>query len=95
MGLTRNEAQMVQQPLPPRPSDPHDKNIEDDSLLRPFTTPPERDRIQAFLADEEASGDLTPETAQEVAAGNTTRITMLPMAIVVIVVVALLVWWLM
>lgn len=38
---------MVQQPIPPTQIDPHDDDVEDDSLLRPVTAPPERDRIQA------------------------------------------------
>lgn len=86
---------MVQQPIPPRPSDPNDDNVEDDSLLRPITTPPERDRAQAAFGDQRPGDDLPPEVAQDINARNGSGMAILPIAIVAIIVIALLWWWLM
>lgn len=87
---------MVQQPIPPTPVDPHDDNVEDDSLLRPITAPPERDRAQAKYGDAEPGDDLQPEVSQTMATGDASGsgLPIMPLAIVAIIVVALLLWWL-
>lgn len=81
---------MVQPPIPPTPIDPDDDNVEDDSLLRPITTPPERDREQAKYGDEtpsEMGQTVTPEPT-----GG--AVPMVPLIIVAVVIIALLLFWL-
>lgn len=81
-------------PIPPTPIDPHDDDVTDDSLNRPITAPPERDRVQARLGDQEPTDDLPPRVADEVAAKATAGLPMLPLLLVAIVVIIFLVWWL-
>lgn len=84
---------MVQRPLPPEPSDPHDENVEDDSLLRSITTPPSRDRRQTEYGDGEIDDDLR-EVDRAMDASGAKATLMVPLAIVAVVVIALLVFWL-
>ena len=87
---------MVQQPIPPRSSDPHDENVADDSLLRPISTPPSRDRAQARYADREPNDDMTPEVSQTMTShGVRGAMPILPVAIVAIIVIVMLLFWLM
>lgn len=86
---------MAQQPLPPRTSDPHDANVADDSLLRPLSTPPSRDRAQARYADTDPDDDLTPEVSQTMTShGVRGAMPIMPVAIVAIIVIVLLLIWL-
>lgn len=84
---------MVQQPIPPTPVDPHDDNVEDDSLLRPITAPPERDRAQATYGDSEIEKNMR-EVDQAMDDSGARATLMVPLAIVAIVVIALLLFWL-
>lgn len=81
---------MVQPPIPPTPVDPHDENVEDDSLLRPITAPPERDREQAQYGDESPS-EMGHTMAPETSGG---AVPMVPLIIVAVVIIALLLFWL-
>lgn len=84
---------MVQQPIPPTPVDPHDDNVEDDSLLRPITTPPSRDRAQAKHGDAEINEDFR-EVDQAMDASGARATLIMPLVIVAVVVIALLLFWL-
>lgn len=81
---------MVQPPIPPTPIDPHDDNVEDDSLLRPITAPPERDREQAQYGDELQS-EMRQSMPAETSRGS---LPMVPLVIVAVVIIALLLFWL-
>lgn len=81
-------------PIPPTPVDPHDDDVTDDSLRRPVTAPPERDRVQARLGDQEPTDDLPPEVAADVAAKSSAGLPIVPLLIVAVIVIVLLVWWL-
>lgn len=83
---------MVQPPIPPTPVNPHDENVEDDSLLRPITTPPSRDRHQAEYGDEEINDDFR-EVDQAMDASGARATLLVPLVIVAIVVIALLLFW--
>lgn len=86
----------MQQPLSPRSSDPHDENVADDSLYRPISTPPSRDRIQASYADTDPYDDLTPEVSQKMTRGGAMGgMPIVPVAVAAILIIALLVFWLM
>lgn len=87
---------MVQPPIPPTSVNPHDDDVEDDSLLRPITTPPERDRAQARYGDAEPGDDVQPEVAQtmDARAASGSGLPIVPLAIVAIIVIALLLLWL-
>lgn len=81
-------------PTPPTPVNPNDGDVTDDSLLRPITAPPDRDRARAQVADAEVRDDVTPLTANE-AASTGAGLPIVPIAIVAVIVIALLIWWLM
>lgn len=84
---------MVQQPIPPTPVDPHDDNVEDDSLLRPITAPPERDRAQAKYGDSEIEENMR-EVDHAMDASGARATLIVPLVIVAVVVIALLLFWL-